>query len=116
MPSHHAAQPIRWASLPEERINALVTRRVLHTAAMTIIQLAYKRGGIVPLHHHVHAQVTMVQSGSLRMEMFGQSTIVGPGESLDVPSNAPHLAEAIEDALVVEVFVPARTDWMKPPS
>ena len=92
------SQPIRWVDLPEEPVNALVTRRVLHTPAMTIIQLAYKKGGIVPLHHHVHAQVTMVQSGSLRMEMSGQSTVVRAGESLDVPSNAPHLAEALEDA------------------
>ena len=106
-------QPIRWIDLPEEPVNALVTRRVIHTPAMTIIQLAYKRGGIVPLHHHPHAQVTMVQSGSLRMEMNGQSVSVHAGESLDVPSNAPHLAEALEDALVTEVFVPARTDWIK---
>ena len=107
------SEPIRWADLPEESVNALVTRRVLHTPAMTIIQLAYKQGGIVPLHHHVHAQVTMVQSGSLRMEMDGRSTVVNAGESLNVPSNAPHRAEALEDAVVVEVFVPARTDWIK---
>ena len=107
------SEPIRWRDLPEEPVNALVTRRVLHTPAMTIIQLAYKQGGIVPLHHHPHAQVTMVQSGSLRMEMDGTSTVVKAGESLDVPSNAPHLAEALEDATVVEVFVPARTDWIK---
>jgi len=107
------SQPIRWSNLPEEPVNALVTRRVIHTPAMTIIQLAYKQGGIVPLHHHPHAQVTMVHSGSLRMETNGQSVVVRAGESLDVPSNAPHLAEALEDALVTEVFVPARTDWIK---
>ena len=107
------SDPIRWADLPEEPVNALVTRRVMHTPAMTIIQLAYKQGGIVPLHQHVHAQVTMVQSGSLRMEMDGRSTVLNAGESLNVPSNAPHRAEALEDAVVVEVFVPARTDWIK---
>ena len=42
------SQPIRWSNLPEEPVNALVTRRVIHTPAMTIIQLAYKQGGIVP--------------------------------------------------------------------
>ena len=71
---------VRWADLEEERVNPLVTRRVWHTPAMTIIQLAYKRGGVVPLHHHVHAQVTMVESGALRMQMNGQSTVVKSGE------------------------------------
>ena len=107
------SDPIRWADLPEEPVNALVSRRVMHSAAMTIIQLSYKQGGIVPLHHHVHDQVTMVLSGSVQMKMGGQSIIVGAGESLAVPSNAPHLAEALEDSTVVEVFVPARTDWIK---
>ena len=107
------SRPIRWADLPEEPVNALVSRRVMHTPAMTIIQLSYKQGGIVPLHHHVHDQVTTVLSGSVQMQMGGQSIIVGAGESLAVPSNAPHLAEALEDATVVEVFVPARTDWIK---
>jgi quercetin dioxygenase-like cupin family protein len=107
------SEPIRWDDLPEEPVNALVSRRVMHTPAMTIIQLSYKEGGIVPLHHHVHEQVTMVLSGSVQMKMGGQSVIVGAGESLAVPSNAPHLAEALEDATVIEVFVPARTDWIK---
>ena len=107
------ADPIRWDDLPEEPVNALVTRRVMHTPAMTIIQLSYKQGGIVPLHHHVHEQVTMVLSGSVQMKMGGQSVVVNAGESLAVPSNAPHLAEALEDTTVIEVFVPARTDWIK---
>lgn len=107
------AEPTRWSDLPAEPINALVSRRVLHTPAMTIIQLSYKQGGIVPLHHHVHEQVTMVLSGSVQMKMGGQAIVVAAGESLAVPSNAPHLAEALEDSTVVEVFVPARTDWIK---
>lgn len=107
------AEPTRWSDLPEEPINTLVSRRVMHTPAMTIIQLSYKQGGIVPLHHHVHEQVTMVVSGSVQMRMGGRSIVVGAGESLAVPSNAPHLAEALEDSTVVEVFVPARTDWIK---
>jgi quercetin dioxygenase-like cupin family protein len=106
------SEPIRWDDLPEERVNALVTRRVIHTPAMTIIQLSYKQGGIVPMHHHVHEQVSMVLSGLMQMKMGGESIIVGAGESLAVPSNAPHLAEALEDSTVVEVFVPARTDWI----
>jgi quercetin dioxygenase-like cupin family protein len=107
------AAPVRWVDLPEERVNALVTKRVMHTPAMTIIELAYKKGGIVPFHHHVHAQVTTVHSGTVRMEMAGEAVVLQSGESLEVPSNVPHQAEALDDARVIEVFVPARTDWMQ---
>jgi quercetin dioxygenase-like cupin family protein len=104
-------QHIRWDDVPEETVNPLSTRRVLHTPAMTIVQLAYKRGAIVPLHHHVHEQVTTVTAGSMRIDVDGRPVVLKAGESLCVPSDAPHQAEALEDARATEVFVPARTDW-----
>lgn len=108
-------QHIRWDDVPEEAVNALVTRRVMHTPAMTIVQLAYKRGAVVPLHHHVHEQVTTLMAGSVRIDVDGRPVLLRPGESLCVPSDVPHLAEALEDSRAVEVFVPARTDWTSPP-
>jgi quercetin dioxygenase-like cupin family protein len=32
---------------------------------------------------------------------------------LRIPSNAPHLVEAIEDSVGIELFTPAREDWKK---
>jgi quercetin dioxygenase-like cupin family protein len=104
---HH----VRWSEVPEEAVNEHVSRRVLHTPAMTVVQLSYRRGALVPLHHHVHAQVTTVTAGSLRMSVDGQAVVLKPGESLFVPSDVAHSAEALEDSRATEVFVPARTDW-----
>ncbi len=104
---------VRWPDLPLETVNPLMSRRVLHTPAMTIVDIIYKRGALVPLHHHVHEQITTVTEGSVKLEVNGRAVTLGPGESLCVPPNAPHLAEALEDSRATEIFVPARTDWMK---
>ena len=106
-------QHIRWHTLPLETVNPLMSRRVVHTPAMTIVDIIYKQGALVPLHHHVHEQITTVTKGSVKLEVDGQAVTLGPGESLCVPPNAPHLAEALEDSRATEIFVPARTDWVK---
>ena len=106
-------QPIRWQDIPLETVNPLMSRRVVHTPAMTIVNIIYQRGAVVPLHHHVHEQITTVTEGAVKLEVNGQAIRLGPGESLCVPPNAPHLAEALEDSRATEIFVPARTDWIK---
>ena len=106
-------QRIRWRDLPLETVNPLMSRRVVHTPAMTIVDIIYKRGALVPLHHHVHEQITTVIQGLVKLEVNGQAVQLGPGESLCVPPNVPHLAEALEDSRATEIFVPARTDWVK---
>jgi quercetin dioxygenase-like cupin family protein len=109
---HAKLQHYRWEDVPEETISPLISRRAIHTDGMTIVQLTYKRGALVALHSHVHEQVTTLMAGALRLEVAKQPVVLRPGESLCVPSNVPHMAEALEDSRAIEVFVPARTDWL----
>jgi hypothetical protein len=37
-----------WAAIPEEKLNALVSRWVIHTPHMTIARLWLGKGAIVP--------------------------------------------------------------------
>jgi quercetin dioxygenase-like cupin family protein len=111
--SHGTLHPIRWDEIPEEATSPFITRRVLHTPALTVIHLSFKSGAVVPLHNHVHEQVTTVLEGTIRFEAGGKSVVLQTGQSLHVPSDLPHSAEALEDSRSMEVFVPARTDWIK---
>ena len=99
-----------WDSVPAEAVTPLTSRKVIHTASMTVIQLAHKKGSIIQLHNHPHEQLTMMTSGSMRFEMDGESVVLGAGQVLSIPGDVPHCAEALEDATSTEVFVPARDD------
>ena len=43
----------------------------------------------------------------------GREQIVRAGEALAIPPHAPHGVEVLEDAIVVDVFSPAREDWIR---
>jgi quercetin dioxygenase-like cupin family protein len=80
---------------------------------MTILRVMLKQGAIVPMHQHVHEQVTMPMQGTLRIELEGEEFTLRAGDLLRIPSNAPHLVEALEDSVGIELFTPAREDWKK---
>jgi len=101
-----------WNAMAEERLNPLVTRRVVHTDRMTIAKLRLSKGALVPLHSHENEQVSMIDEGALRFEMGGRDIIVRTGESLVIPSNIPHLVEALEDSVATDIFTPPRQDWI----
>ncbi|WP_180539317.1 cupin domain-containing protein [Nevskia soli] len=106
-------EPKSWNDYPSEQMNALVSRRCLHTANLTIAQITLSKGAIVPLHDHANEQVTSVISGLLLFRMDGREILVKAGEMLAIPSGVPHLVEALEDSIAVDVFAPRREDWIR---
>src|ERR1041384_8393081 len=102
-----------WNSMPAEQLNPHVTRRAIHTKTMTIARLQLLKDGVVPEHHHVHEQVATVERGALKFHIEGRDLVLRAGESLAIPSNVPHAVVALGDTAVVDVFSPAREDWLR---
>ena len=102
-----------WLQVPEEQLNPSVSRQMIHGETMTIARLRLRKGAIVPLHHHVNEQITMLEQGKLRFVIAGQEQIVIGGQALTIPPNAPHLVEALEDSLATDLFSPVREDWIR---
>lgn len=102
-----------WSAIAEEKMNPLLSRRVIHTGKMTIARIALKKGAVVPLHQHVNQQVTMLRSGALRFDMGGESFVLRAGEVLVIPSEMPHRVEALEESLATDLFTPQREDWIR---
>jgi quercetin dioxygenase-like cupin family protein len=102
-----------WDAIPEEKMNALLSRRVIHTGQMTIARLWLGKGAVVPLHDHVNQQVTMLQSGALEFEMGGARVVIKAGDVLVIPPGMPHRVEALEDSTATDLFTPAREDWIR---
>ncbi|HYP08739.1 MAG TPA: cupin domain-containing protein [Bryobacteraceae bacterium] len=103
----------RWRDIAVEQMNPLVTRQVVHSDSMTIARLNLRQGAIVPRHHHVNEQVANVERGRLRFVFDDREAIVEGGESMQIASNVPHMVEALEDSVVVDLFSPVREDWLR---
>lgn len=102
-----------WTAIPEEKMNPLLSRRVIHTEQMTIARLWLGKGSVVPLHHHVNQQVTMLQSGALEFEMDGNRVVLKAGDVLVIPPDMPHRVVALEESTATDLFTPARQDWIR---
>ena len=69
-------------------------------------------GSAIPEHSHPHEQTGYLVSGKLEFTMEGKTFDAQPGDSWSVPENVPHSANAIEDAVIVEVFSPVREEYL----
>jgi quercetin dioxygenase-like cupin family protein len=102
----------RWADVPNEQITSTIARRFITGDSVTVGRFELKQGGVVPLHAHANEQISIVLTGALRFTIDGQETIVRSGEVMQIPGNAAHQVEVLEDTIVVDVFSPVRQDWI----
>jgi quercetin dioxygenase-like cupin family protein len=106
-------QHYQWNGIPVEIMSPLVSRQVIHAETITIARLVLKKGAFVPLHSHINEQISTIESGSLRFVVDDKELIVNAGETLVIPPNVPHLAEAHEDCIATDTFSPVREDWVR---
>ena len=105
----------RWDEMPRESVSPMLDRRLITGDRMMLAHVYLKKGGIGPKHHHENEQITYLLQGALRFHIGDdqkQEVIVRAGEVLHIPSNVPHMAEALEDTLDVDIFDPPRQDWL----
>jgi len=102
-----------WGAIQKEQLNPRMIRQVVHTSGMTVARLEMLRNAVVPEHKHVQEQLTTVERGALKFSIEGREQIVRAGESLAIPAWIPHGVEVLEDSLVIDIFVPAREDWIR---
>jgi quercetin dioxygenase-like cupin family protein len=101
-----------WNEMPDEVLSATAHRKVIHTPQMTIARLWLTAGAVVPTHHHVNEQVTNVESGLLKFIFPDREVVVAAGESLVIPPDVPHSVESLEESVALDLFTPARADWI----
>jgi quercetin dioxygenase-like cupin family protein len=106
---------LNWNSVPVEQVNASMSRQIVSGEKLMIARIKFKDGFIVPLHSHVHEQVTQVVSGKMRF-WFGenkeQTMDLDPGDVVVIPSNLPHEALIIGEVEEIDTWAPPRQDWL----
>jgi quercetin dioxygenase-like cupin family protein len=106
-------QQYNWEAIEEEQLNPLLGRKVVHGRNMTVARIRLQKDAVVPMHRHANEQISMVERGVLRFVVAGQERTLRAGDVLYIPPDAPHMVEALEDSLAVDLFSPAREDWIR---
>lgn len=110
-----AVRLFRWDEMPKEKVTDTLSRRLVTGERIMLAHVYLDKGCIVPRHSHENEQITYILEGALRFrigEEGEQEIIVRAGEVLHIPSHVPHMAEALEDTLDVDIFAPPRADWL----
>jgi len=106
---------LNWDAIPAETVNPSMSRQIVSGDKLMIARIRFKDGFIVPLHSHVHEQITQAISGKMRF-WFGenkeQTMLLEPGDVVVIPSNLPHEALMIGDVEEVDTWAPPRQDWL----
>lgn len=90
-----------------------VERRVLADAAdMMPVEFRFCEGAIGAPHSHPHVQSSYVGSGRFEFTVGGEIRLLGPGDSLIVPSEAVHSCKALEPGSLIDTFAPRRDDFL----
>jgi len=95
---------------PKELVQG-ITGYYAHGVNHTFGFVELKAGSSVPMHHHVHEQITYILEGQLDMMIGGVACSLTAGMYYIIPSNTPHSAIAKTDCKVIDTFSPVREEY-----
>ena len=108
-------QSINWDNVELETVNPHMQRRIVTGERMTVARIYLKEGFLVPMHSHIHEQITQVISGRMRFTFGDERSEIaeyGPGDVVVIPSNLPHEALCLSDVEEMDMWTPRRDDWL----
>jgi quercetin dioxygenase-like cupin family protein len=78
-----------------------------------LLEFHLAKGADVPMHRHPHEQTGYLVSGKMTFVIDGENFEALPGDAWNIPSDIEHGVEVHEDAVVLEIFSPAREDYLR---
>jgi quercetin dioxygenase-like cupin family protein len=70
------------------------------------------KGSAFPPHAHPYEQTGYLVKGHIRLQIGGARFEARAGDAWSIPMNVEHGAQVAEDSVAVEVFSPARPDYL----
>ena len=96
-----------------ETVGAGVRRKVLgHDDMLMMVHVQFEKDAIGYIHSHSHRQVTYVEYGSFEVLIGEEKMVLKGGDCFFIPPAVPHGVVALERSGLVDVFTPAREDFV----
>lgn len=99
------------SDIPLKPLISGIAGRYIHGENCTMGVVNIEKGSVLPLHHHVHEQLTYIMDGELEMTIDGKTMTLKKGDYYVIHSNVPHSAVAHMACTVMDVFAPVREEY-----
>lgn len=111
-----SAIDVRWVDTATARWTDLgdgVRRQMLaHGPELMMVAVDFPIHARGAVHQHPHAQVTYVAAGRFEVTLGDDVRVLQAGDSFRAPGGVPHGVRALEAGRLVDVFAPAREDFL----
>lgn len=99
---------------PWEDLGGGISRQVLgYDAQLMMVRVRFEAGAVGAVHHHPHRQATLVESGRFKVEVGHEGRTLHAGDSFFAAPDVEHGVVALEAGVLVDVFAPARVDFLQ---
>ena len=90
------------------------SRRILAwNDSLMAAEVSFESGAEGTMHTHPHTQCSYVLSGRFKYTIEGECKEMMPGDSVIVPSGAEHGTLCVEAGTLLDIFTPAREDFIR---
>jgi len=104
---------VKSADTPWQRMAEGVRRQILgYGPDLMMVRVEFDAGAVGAVHHHPHRQVTYVSAGRFEVTVGDERATLGVGDCFFAKADVPHGVRALEAGTLVDVFTPARTDFL----
>ena len=100
------------SDIAQRKIIEGITGQYIHGDQCTLGVVEIEEGSNLPLHNHVHEQITFILEGELEMSIGGQTMTLRQGDYFVIHSNVPHSAIARKYCKLIDVFSPKRAEYI----
>lgn len=96
-----------------ESVGDGVKRKILgFDPELMMVRVTFCRGAVGPVHRHPHRQVTFIEYGSLEVNIGDRKRVLKTGDCYFIPPEIDHGVVALEESSLIDVFAPAREDFL----
>lgn len=99
---------------PWEELGGGISRQILcYDDQLMMVRVRFEAGAVGAVHHHPHRQVTLVESGRFQVTVASEVGVLEADDSFFAAPDVEHGVVALEAGVLVDVFTPAREDFLK---
>lgn len=99
----------------EDQGNGVVRRVLAYSDSLMTVENTFEEGAVGSLHSHPHTQITYIVSGEFEFEIDGEKHLVKAGDTLLKTDGVIHGCVCRKAGVLLDIFNPAREDFVEDP-
>ena len=97
----------------EDMGGGLIRTILGYESSLMMVRAEFEKDAIGYVHDHPHAQLAYVESGAFDFTIGDETRRLSKGDCAYIPSGVAHGAVCVEKGVLLDVFSPAREDFLE---